>query len=252
MNKSYINEICHFLLFIMGITVIIIYKFEFENIAVGILLSYVTSYIAIIWTSYTFFDNKKWKEKVETIKFLNQKGLESYKLYIIKKHQTIISVYEAMHNMIETIDNCIAYDSTRNNLNLDYYTMSENTLKEILKCREIINKDEQYDILTYWRQKQFQKKGNPDMDRYINMVQCIPENKKMESAIISVSLYLNQDTLIRIKNLSDALIKLSYEIISQKSINALHKFQIIKTEFEGDIILMLKKELLDTDSSINT
>lgn len=74
----------------MGIIVIIIYKFEFENIAVGILLSYVTSYIAVIWTSYTFFDNKKWKEKVEKIRFLNQKGLESYKLYVIKKNKAII------------------------------------------------------------------------------------------------------------------------------------------------------------------
>lgn len=67
----------HIIVFLLGVLCILWYYYPITaniDLVVGI----ISSWGAVIWTSYTFFDNKKWKKEIEKIKFLNQKDLETF------------------------------------------------------------------------------------------------------------------------------------------------------------------------------
>lgn len=244
----------HSITFLLGIAGIIWYYYPIEaNIN---LISIIGSWGAFVWSSYTFFENKKGKKEIEKIKFLNQRDLESFRLYIVKKHENILKMYEAIEQMIK---NCGSFDPTLQ-IPLDCLTCSEDEFKVWISDFKLLNDENREKIINLWKQI----KDNPDISLPNKIIQAdlykymynasykiyLDDITKMVNASAAVRLYIvNEDFVVLEKFIKKIMVFFMTQspVIREKVGFNKEEWEKINNEFSNIIIPLLKENLYHDD-----
>lgn len=238
-------EKIHVFLFIAGSFIIWDYNHT-ENI--GIIISFIFSFGAIMWNSYKFFDDRKWKKDLEKIKFLNQKNLEAYKLYIIKKNDNIIYLHEAISNALQI---CYSYQYPMEELFYDKFTKIR--FYELFDSLKITNAVDQSIIISFWNENKDKPYFNTEMNDKICNIKYSYDSaviKHMNHCLSSATLYLQDSDFEVINDLVSEINKFLILVAPiPKKANAYDEKMIneINNNFNKKIVPILKKALKDFD-----
>lgn len=245
----------HIIVFLLGVLCILWYYYPITaniDLVVGI----ISSWGAVIWTSYTFFDNKKWKKEIEKIKFLNQKDLETFRLYVVKKHENILKIYEAIEQMIK---HCGNFDPELQ-IPIDCLDFSENEFETWINNFELLNSGDREKIIDLWKKWRnspdtnlANKRIQADLYKYMynaSYKTYLNDLTKMVNATVAVRLYIASEdfgTLEEfIKSVMIFFMTQSPVVREEAGFNR-EDWKRIESEFNNKIIPLLKDNLYQDD-----
>lgn len=245
----------HIIVFLLGVSCILWYYYPITaniDLVVGI----ISSWSAVIWTSYTFFENKKGMKEIEKIKFLNQKELENFSLYVVKKHENILKMYEAIEQILK---HCGNFDPALQ-MPLDCLIFSEDEFKVWISDFELLDNGDREKIINLWKQI----RNNSDVRLANKIIQAdlykymynssykiyLDDLKKMVNAAVAVRLYIASEdfgTLEEfIKSVMIFFMTQSPVVREEVGFNR-EEWKRIESEFNNKIIPLLKENLYQDD-----
>jgi hypothetical protein len=108
-------------------------------------VSWIGILVSIIWTCFTYFDQRRSKEKIEKIRFLNQKDIEAFKVYTGKKQERISDLYT---KMVDVINGCYGLQDNPVK-SIDYSADNEKEIKDVISAIHL-PENEQNRLLECW------------------------------------------------------------------------------------------------------
>lgn len=228
----------------------------------SVLTSGVLSVGAIVWTGFTYFDQRRMKKEMEKVRFLNQQDLETFKLYTKQKNESIVTLYEAVRNEIGAL---LDLNRMIEIPGFDFYNGTEEDFVYYLKSRNVIPEDSKI-LLEEFREMKNRKKNFCTVEM-ADAMYCarfnshLPAYNKMWESVNGARLYIKDENFGKLQTLAEKIeslivrdcnpafrgvIKSSpQERAGERGKKLWETSKGLQEEFEKDIVPLLKKELWD-------